>query len=143
MDLNLYDIITILATAFPLLIATLTFLIKFVKNSKAKKVLQTTLNFTEALQPMIVKAEEYSHYSGEEKKQFVLTQANQFAIDHKLKFNIDTVSELIEEIVSTTKKVNARGKDIAASEKIVAPEKAANENITTQAVTLGDTRITI
>lgn len=135
--MKLYDIIAVMATVFPFLIATLTFLIKFVKSSKAKNVLQTTLNFTEALQPMIIKAEEYSHYTGQEKKQYVLTQANQFAIDHKLKFNINTISELIEEIVTTTKKVNARGKDIAAS------VKAAHENVTTQVVTPGDTRITI
>ena len=71
-------------------------LIKFVKNEKAKRVLQHTLKITEQLQPLIVKAEEFLHYSGEEKKQFVLTAANRYALDNKLAFDNQRVSDLIE-----------------------------------------------
>lgn len=114
--MSIQDILTLCGTAVPLLAGLLTFLVKFVRNEKAKRSLQTVIKLTEALSPMIVKAEEFSHYTGQEKKQFVLTQANQFAIDHKLKFDQDTAERLIEDLVATTKKVNARGKDLAAEQ---------------------------
>lgn len=123
--MNLTDILACVGTGASLLAGLLTFLIKFVKNEKAKRVLEQTLKLTEALQPMIVKAEEFSHYNGAEKKQFVITQANQFAIEHKLKFDLSKVSGLIEELVSTTKKVNAPSKDAAALEK-AKNEQASN-----------------
>lgn len=106
-------IITIVSAAVPLLIAFLTFLVKFIKNEKAKKVLNCTLKLAETIQPLIVEAEKFTHFSGEEKKQYVLTKANQFAIDHKLKFDQEKVSAMIDELVETTKKVNMRDKDKA------------------------------
>ena len=104
-------IITIVSAAVPLLIAFLTFLVKFIKNEKAKKVLNCTLKLAETIQPLIVEAEKFTHFSGEEKKQYVLTKANQFAIDNKLKFDQEKVSAMIDELVETTKKVNMRDKD--------------------------------
>ena len=67
--------------------------------------LNCTLKLAETIQPLIVEAEKFTHFSGEEKKQYVLTKANQFAIDHKLKFDQEKVSVMIDELVETTKKV--------------------------------------
>ena len=75
--------------------------------------LNCTLKLAETIQPLIVEAEKFTHFSGEEKKQYVLTKANQFAIDHKLKFDQEKVSVMIDELVETTKKVNMRDKDKA------------------------------
>lgn len=75
--------------------------------------LNCTLKLAETIQPLIVEAEKFTHFSGEEKKQYVLTKANQFAIDPKLKFDQEKVSVMIDELVETTKKVNMRDKDKA------------------------------
>ena len=109
--MSIQEILTLIGSILPLLIAFLTFLVKFIKNEKAKKVLNCTLKLAETIQPLIVEAEKFTHFSGEEKKQYVLTKANQFAIDNKLKFDQEKVSAMIDELVETTKKVNMRDKD--------------------------------
>ena len=111
--MSIQEILTLIGSILPLLIAFLTFLVKFIKNEKAKKVLNCKLKLAETIQPLIVEAEKFTHFSGEEKKQYVLTKANQFAIDHKLKFDQEKVSVMIDELVETTKKVNMRDKDKA------------------------------
>lgn len=115
-------ILSIAAGALPFIITTLTYMIKFVKNKKAKKILNGVLSVTEQLQPLIVQAEKFTHYSGEEKKQYVLTRVRQFAMENNLRFDETAVSEEIDELVATTKRVNAREKDKLAEEKAAAPD---------------------
>lgn len=59
----------------------------------------------------VSKAEEFTNYTGEEKKNYVMTLANQYAIENNIKFNSDKVSNFIEEVVTLSKEVNARDKD--------------------------------
>lgn len=106
---NLKIIISISSTALGLLITTITFISKFVSNAKAKKAMENIVQIGNAVIPYIEEAETFVHYSGEEKKQFVMTKANRFAIEHKIKFDEQAVSERIEELVSLTKQVNKRG----------------------------------
>lgn len=126
--MSIQEIITLIGSVLPLLIAFLTFLVKFIKNEKAKKVLNCTLKLAETIQPLIVEAEKFTHFSGEEKKQYVLTKANQFAIDHKLKFDQEKVSVMIDELVETTKKVNMRDKDKA--------REAVSKNLSAAGITV-------
>lgn len=56
-------------------------------------------------------AEKMTHFTGAEKKEYVITKANQFAIEKGIKFDAQKVGELIEELVKLTKKVNQREKD--------------------------------
>lgn len=95
----------------PVLITIISFIIPFVKNAKAKKALETAIKIAEAVQPFIVEAEKFVNYKGEEKLNFVMTKANQFAIDHNLKFDTEAVKAKIEELVTLTKQVNQRDKD--------------------------------
>lgn len=104
--MSVKDILTIIGTALPLLAALLTFLIKFVKNEKAKKFLVETLKITTILQPLIVKAEEFIDYTGAEKKEFVLNNLTKFAAENNIAIDVERVSMLIDELVKTTKKVN-------------------------------------
>ena len=106
---NLEIIISIASAALGLLITTVTFLSKFVTNAKAKKAMENIVKIGNAVIPYIEEAETFVHYSGEEKKQYVLTKANMFAIENKIKFNEQAVSEKIEELVMLTKQVNKRG----------------------------------
>lgn len=106
---NIEIIISIASAALGLLITTVTFLSKFVTNAKAKKAMENIVKIGNAVIPYIEEAETFVHYSGEEKKQYVLTKANMFAIENKIKFNEQAVSEKIEELVTLTKQVNKRG----------------------------------
>lgn len=99
-------ILTISVGAIPFIISTFTYLLKFTKNKKAQKFLSGAITLTEQLQPLIIKAESFTHYTGEEKKQYVMTLVNQYAIDNKLKFDAQQISNAIDELVATTKKVN-------------------------------------
>ena len=103
--------ISVAGTSLGLLLTTLTFLIKSIRNAKAKKKAQQMVEICNAILPYIEQAETFLHYSGQEKKEFVLTKANQFAIEQGMDFNPETIGEKIEELVNLTKEVNKRDKD--------------------------------
>lgn len=112
MDLTLLkDWLNVLYIVISLIILVLPFLIALVHNVKVKKSLQKALEIAEAVQPYIVEAEKFLAYTGEEKKAYVMTKANQYAIAHNIKFNEAQVSEQIEKLVALTKQVNKREKD--------------------------------
>lgn len=115
---NLNYILSLAGTAVGLLITTVTFLAKFVKSAKAKKIAEQIGAIGNAVLPYIEQAETFVNYSGAEKKEYVLTKANQFAIDNKMPFDPSAVADKIEELVKLTKTVNGRDKD-----KIVEPAK--------------------
>ena len=103
-DLEL--ILSISGTVFGLLVTTITFFVKFIKSAKAKKAAENLIKIGDAVIPYIEQAEKFTHYSGPEKKEYVVTKANQFALDNGIKFNPKSVSEKIEELVALTKQVN-------------------------------------
>lgn len=112
---QLTKLISVSATVAGLLVSTFTFLIGFIKNAKAKKKAQQIITIGNAVLPFIEKAEKFTGYAGEEKKEYVMTKANQFAIERGIKFDAEAISEKIEELVALTKTVNARGKDLAST----------------------------
>lgn len=108
---NLELIISLASAALGLLATTATFLAKFIKNAKLKKIAQSTIEICNVLIPYIEQAETFVNYSGAEKKEFVMTKANQYAVEHNIKFNEELVSNEIEELVKLSKEVNRREKD--------------------------------
>lgn len=105
------EIVAIVATAIPFIIATATFI---AKNSKSKKLakLATNVNkITKEVQKYVVAAEQFLNYAGQDKKEWVKTKVNQFAIENKIEYDEKLVDNLIEEIVELTKRVNSRDKD--------------------------------
>lgn len=106
---NIEIIISIASAALGLLVTTVTFVGKFVTNARAKRAMENIVKIGNAVIPYIQEAETFLHYSGEEKKQFVMTKANRFAIDNNIKFDEQAVSDKIEELVALTKQVNRRG----------------------------------
>ncbi len=106
---NIKEIITIASAALGL-IATITgFLIPLVKNVKAKNKLTALNKLSATLQAFIVEAEAFTNFSGAEKKEYVMTKANRYALENKIAFDADAVSDKVEEIVELSKKVNKRG----------------------------------
>jgi len=108
---NLSLILSTIATAVGFLVTTLTFLLKFIKNAKAKKIAENVITIGNAIIPYIEQAESFINYSGAEKKEFVMTKANQFAINNGIDFDAGLVSAKIEELVKLSKEVNSRDKD--------------------------------
>lgn len=122
---NLEIILSVAGTALGLLVTTVTFLAKFIKNAKAKKAAENIVDISNALIGYIEEAETFLNYSGEEKKQYVMTKANQFAIESGIKFDAEAVSAKIEELVGMTKQVNVN-KSVTASSNSVS---SVNNNL--------------
>ena len=113
---NLELIFSLLATILGLLITLITFIKKYVSNLKAKKIIEQSLKICNILLPLIEKAEEFSSYTGQEKKEYVMTKANQYALDNGIKFNEEFISNKIEDLLSLTNQVNVN-KTIKISNK--------------------------
>lgn len=105
---NLEQIITIASAALGLLATITGFLIPLVKNVKAKNKLASLNKLTAVLQTLIVEAEKFANYSGNEKKEYVLTKANRYALVNKIAFDEQLVSDKVEELVDLSKNVNVR-----------------------------------
>jgi len=104
-------ILSMSGTILGLAATALTFIVKFMKSAKAKRAAEQFVKIGEAIIPYIKQAEGFTHYSGAEKKEYVLTKANRFAIEKGFGFNSAEVSAKIEELVALSKQINARDKD--------------------------------
>ena len=104
-------IISISCTAAGLLATAITFIARFIKAAKDKKKAADINKICEAILLFITQAEGFLNYNGREKKEFVTTKVNQFAIEKKIAFDSQLVSTKIEELVKLTREVNAREKD--------------------------------
>lgn len=107
---NFELMITLAGTAFSLLITCVVFVIRLIKIWRDKKSFLDDLVLQEAIMPLMELAEKYLNYSGDEKKQFVLTKLNQFALENKIKFNAELISNKIEQLIELSKQVNAKQK---------------------------------
>lgn len=105
---NLKLLLSFAVTALGLLISTLTFLTKSIGNAKAKKKANELLELCNVLLPYIEKAEKFVNYTGEEKKEYVMTQVNRYALENGIKFDYNVVSSKIEEYIELSKEVNAK-----------------------------------
>lgn len=107
---NFELIITLTGTALSLFITCIVFVIRLIKTWRDKKSFLNDLVLQEAIAPLMELAEKYLNYSGDEKKQFVLTKLNQFALENKIKFNAELISNKIEQLIELSKQVNAKQK---------------------------------
>ena len=102
------------------LIGTLAGIIaKYVQNAKTKKaaekaqkIAQDLLEITNAVNEAVKAAENKLNFTGADKKEWAMTQVQQFALDNGIIFDKQEVDKLIEEAVAFTKTVNKRDKDL-------------------------------
>ena len=92
---------------------------KNVKNNKLKKALEKSEEILNHLIPCVSEAEKFINYSGEEKKEYVMTKLNQYAIDNKITFDKEIISNKIEELIEMSKNVNSNAQ----------PEKSSTPQI--------------
>lgn len=105
---DIKEIITIASACLGLLATVTGFLIPLVKNVKAKNKLTALNKLSTTLQAFIVDAEAFTNFTGAEKKEYVMTKANRYAIENKIPYDEKAVSNKVEEIVALSKEVNKR-----------------------------------
>lgn len=105
---NVEWILSIVGTALSLLIVCISFLIKLVQTMKARKKEHRQATLLDAVAPIVEIAESFTNYSGAEKKEYVLTNVNRFAIENGIEFDAELVSKKIEQLIELSKQVNKR-----------------------------------
>ncbi len=105
---NLELFLSIAVTVISLFLSSITFLIKLIKNIKARKESDNLLKISNEIIPFIEEAEKFINYSGQEKKEYVLTRITQFALSNKIELNQEEINEIIETFISLTKNVNIK-----------------------------------
>lgn len=105
---NFELIVSLASTAAGLLIVCVSFLVKLINSIKKRKSQQNEVTLLDAVAPIVEIAETFTNYSGEEKKEYVLTKVNQFAIENGIKFDSTLVSNQIERLIELSKQVNKR-----------------------------------
>ena len=96
--------IGIIASFLTVLTLALKFLSMAMKSSKLAK----WAKVAKEIQGYVKTAEDYINFEGPDKKLWAMTQAQQFCIDHNIKFDIELASEIIESYVELSRQVNKR-----------------------------------
>lgn len=122
---NIKMYISFLTPILGLICTTAIFLQKTVKNKKLKKVLEKTEEITKNIIPLIKEAEKLTNYSGEEKKEYVITRLQQYAISNNIDLDLEYISSRIEELIELTKVVNANSDNNNAESNVIVEEKIA------------------
>ena len=89
-----------------LILTSVICIIRAIISGKQKRRLKDSTVLLDAVVPLMEIAEKYLNYSGEEKKQYVLTKINQLAIENGIIFNAEEISAKIEELIVLSKEVN-------------------------------------
>lgn len=124
---NLRLCLSFLAPVLGLLCTTAVFLKKFVKNKNLKKILEKAEEITKEIIPCIMEAERFVNYSGEEKKTYVMTKLNQFAIANDISFDAETTSSKVEQLVALTKEVNVKNTSNNIKQEVIKEEIQKND----------------
>lgn len=111
--MNISDILSWIVFGISFILGVVSTLIPYLKTAKAKKnaekVVKALSGFElicKNIQPLVVKAEQFRNFSGAERKEWVMTQLRIVALENSIVFDDSAVSEKVEEIISTTNKVN-------------------------------------
>lgn len=131
--MNILDILSWVFFGISFILGLVSALIPYLRTAKAKnnaeKVVKALSGFEiicRNIQQLVVKAEQFRNFSGAERKEWVMTQLRIIALENSIVFDESAVSEKVEEVVETTRKVNVN-KNVSR-ETIV----AKNESSTVQ-----------
>lgn len=113
-DLKLY--ISIVIFVLGLITSIISIIIKYTKNIKVKNNLKNILGVIEELIPLIEEAETFSSYSGEEKKEYVISRIYRKLSKEDIKIDEVKIDEMIEKLVSFSKEVNYKESETCTNE---------------------------
>lgn len=103
---NINLLFSLIGTAVSFFITVIIIIIKFVKNVRSKKKIENSAILMDAVAPLMTLAEKFKNFSGEEKREYVLTNLNRFSIENGIEFNSAAITAKIEELIKLTKEVN-------------------------------------
>ncbi len=116
--INHLDYLLSLASVFICFILSLIINIKKIKSLKSKnKDISNNEVINNLLLEFIEDAESFKNYSGVEKKEYVLTKINRYLLDNNINFDVNKISEKIEELIKLTNNVNIK-KEISSNKYI-------------------------
>lgn len=99
-------IVSLASACLGLAVTVATLIAKFVKSAKAKKAAEQTVEICNAILPYVEQAEKFVHYSGEEKKAYVMASIGRYAVEHGISLDEVEADRRIEELVQLSKTVN-------------------------------------
>ena len=105
---NAEIIISLAGTVISLIIAVITFIAKFLKSEKAKTTAENIIQICNEIVPLIKQAEQFVNFSGQEKKEYVMTLMRKYALDNGISFDFGMLDEKIDDLVDFTKNVNVK-----------------------------------
>lgn len=108
---NLKEIISLIVAIITLSSFLITFIAKNSKNIKVRRFAENLNVITKEVNKYVILAEDFINYTGKDKKEWVITKVNQFAIENGINFDVEVVGDLIEQAVALSKRVNQRDKD--------------------------------
>lgn len=120
---NLEQMITVVSAGLGLIATVTGFLIPLVKNVKAKNRLTALNQLSTLLKSLIVEAEKFSNFTGEEKKEYVMTKANRYALENNIPFDESTVGDEIEKLIDLSKNVNNGSPRNDIEEQLITTDK--------------------
>ena len=106
------DICMVLSIIFAVVGFILTILAKC-KNKKIAEMAQKALDFITEAKSLITSAEQITKFDGEAKKEWVTTKLNEWCIKNNVTFDAEYTSQIIEDFVALTNKVNSNKSDKA------------------------------
>lgn len=109
---KIVEIKELLTIVITLAISFIVLLSKLFKNVKLKRVAQNLIEVEKSVREYICQIEDFSNFTGEDKKEWVKTKVNQFCINKGIDFNEELVDEFIEMFISFSKVVNKRDKEM-------------------------------
>lgn len=104
-------ILSLIATAIPLIGVILYLLAKLFKSKRLEKIANEYAQYQDLMKGLIVQAEKFGSKQGDKKKEWVLEQLHSYAEKVGFDYDEDELSEMIEDVIDLTKKVNKRAKD--------------------------------
>ena len=116
---NIQELITLASAVLGIIVTATGLLIPLVKNAKARKSLAALNKLGEVLQKFVIEAETFTNFTGAEKKEYVMTKANRYAIDNKISYDENAVSEKVEDLVALSKQVNNKRSDLSENKTTI------------------------
>jgi hypothetical protein len=108
---TLTDLLTLFGVALPLIITILTLIAQVSKNKKLAKGADDLNKITQEVLKFVIMAETFNGRKGPEKKAWVIDKVTSYAKEKGIYVNVETISDLIEQALLLSKKVNQRDKD--------------------------------
>lgn len=122
---SIKEYLSVFGTLLGFLCTFLVFLKNKIKNKRVKKIIEKTEKITKTIIPTIIEAEQFDDYTGIEKKEYVMTKLQEYAISFGIKFDSQSLSDRVDELIELTKNVNVR--EASINEKNISDEISNHE----------------